>query len=258
MKQASFVPRYNHGFSLVEVMASLAITLMIMVGLFTLMVQNSNIYQGETQSADMQQSLRVAMDMIMRGLRHAGRNPTNFAFDSGHQSNSTYCPDPTAMSPASEYTYSIITAAAQGVRVRADLPVDEDGDGVVDRSFGTGEIPSNGEDETGDGCINDEGEDVEFAYDPATRRVTRTLRKGTTVTTQPIADMIEDLSFTYLDQNGNVIAAPVTTTARLDIRTIRVTVEAKGDRKDAISKKKKDYRIISDIALRDIGSKVKP
>ena len=55
--------------------------------------------------------------------------------------------------------------------MRADLPVDEgDGaggapNGVLDRLLQSGDRPTNGKDEFGDGCINDTGEDVTYSYE---------------------------------------------------------------------------------------------
>ena len=57
------------GFSIIEVMVSLVVVLAIMAGLFGMMIQNQKVFESEMASADMQQSLRVAVDFVAGDLR---------------------------------------------------------------------------------------------------------------------------------------------------------------------------------------------
>jgi prepilin-type N-terminal cleavage/methylation domain-containing protein len=61
------------GFTLVEMIVSLAITALLLMGVLATFDLNSRITRVETHVADMQQSLRIAQDDIVRTVRMAGR-----------------------------------------------------------------------------------------------------------------------------------------------------------------------------------------
>lgn len=63
----------NKGFTLVEMIVSLAITALLLMGVLATFDLNSRITRVETHVADMQQSLRIAQDDIVRTVRMAGR-----------------------------------------------------------------------------------------------------------------------------------------------------------------------------------------
>ncbi|MFT5643530.1 MAG: type IV pilus assembly protein PilW, partial [Janthinobacterium sp.] len=69
-------PRYlaprTHGFSLVELMVSMTISLLIFAGMTTLLVNNSKA-QGEIEKANRQiENGRYAVQLLTGDLRHAG------------------------------------------------------------------------------------------------------------------------------------------------------------------------------------------
>lgn len=77
----SYAPKYKeHGFTIIELVISLAITMILMgvaVGIFN--VQRKS-YNMQEQVTEMHQNVRTAMDMMVREIRMAGYDPTNAGF----------------------------------------------------------------------------------------------------------------------------------------------------------------------------------
>ncbi|HEX6898787.1 MAG TPA: PilW family protein [Thermoanaerobaculia bacterium] len=63
----------NKGFTIIEMVVSLAITALLLMGVLATFDLNSRITRVETHVADMQQSLRIAQDDVVRTVRMAGR-----------------------------------------------------------------------------------------------------------------------------------------------------------------------------------------
>ena len=61
------------GYSLIELIVSLAITVIVLLGLFQIFEKNTEVARIQTQVSDMQQSLRVAQNEMARLVRMAGR-----------------------------------------------------------------------------------------------------------------------------------------------------------------------------------------
>jgi prepilin-type N-terminal cleavage/methylation domain-containing protein len=61
-----------HGFSLVEMIIALAITLAATAGVFALIVPAQGMFSAEAETSDMQQRLRVVADTLVRDLGRAG------------------------------------------------------------------------------------------------------------------------------------------------------------------------------------------
>lgn len=68
------------GFSLLEMLVSLAIFSMAMGGLAGLLVQNSRINRANQMSAEVQSTARNCLSMIVQVLRTAGWDPRNAGF----------------------------------------------------------------------------------------------------------------------------------------------------------------------------------
>jgi len=60
------------GFTLVEVMISMVITLIVMSAVFGLLSRGQSTFQREPEIADMQQSARAALDMVTKDALQAG------------------------------------------------------------------------------------------------------------------------------------------------------------------------------------------
>lgn len=65
--------RPERGFTLIEVMVSLAVMVIVLIGLLALLEFNSRVAKAQVNVAGMQQSLRVAQAGMVRDLRMAGR-----------------------------------------------------------------------------------------------------------------------------------------------------------------------------------------
>jgi type II secretory pathway pseudopilin PulG len=60
------------GFTLVEVLVALAITMIVMAAVFGLLVKGQTTFEREPEVADLNQNIRVGLDMISRDLALAG------------------------------------------------------------------------------------------------------------------------------------------------------------------------------------------
>ena len=72
--------RAEGGFSLVELLVSLALLSVVLGGVAGLLVQNSQINRAEQMSAEVQSTARNCLSMIVQVLRSAGWDPRNVGF----------------------------------------------------------------------------------------------------------------------------------------------------------------------------------
>ncbi len=70
--------RHQAGFTLVEVLISLSIFLLVLLGIYELFDWNRATYVSSQRKVDVQQNARVALDEIVRQIRMAGYFPENF------------------------------------------------------------------------------------------------------------------------------------------------------------------------------------
>jgi prepilin-type N-terminal cleavage/methylation domain-containing protein len=71
--------RTEDGFSLIEMLVAMVLTLLIMGSVFNFVVSAQRSFEREPQRADRQQNLRVAMDTIVRDVSAAGVEMPTFA-----------------------------------------------------------------------------------------------------------------------------------------------------------------------------------
>jgi len=64
--------RTDRGFSLVELMVAMTITLIVSAAIYGLLTSGSNAFRREPELADRQQNIRVAMDLVARDVFNAG------------------------------------------------------------------------------------------------------------------------------------------------------------------------------------------
>ncbi len=72
------------GFSLIELMVSIAISGIALAAITTTFVSQSQSYDIQEQLVEMQQNARAAMDIMTREIRMAGFSPTGTSFDGVH------------------------------------------------------------------------------------------------------------------------------------------------------------------------------
>lgn len=67
----------NSGFTLLEVIVALTITLIVMSGIISLLNSLNRTYTGQNVAAAVQQVTRAGIDIMTRNIRMAGLNPLN-------------------------------------------------------------------------------------------------------------------------------------------------------------------------------------
>ncbi len=194
----------NKAFSLIELMVSIAI-----FGIIVSLIVNEYYRQQEsqvtqTQIVQMQQNIRAALIIMTRDIQMAGFDPEIL-----NTAGIVNAGDGSNGNPLT-FTYSV-----------SDDGLDNDGDGVIDQS---------GEFQTIQYSLYD-------AYGDGDMDIGRTI--GAQL--QPIAENIQNLQFTYLDVNGNVLAPVVIS----DIRAVQVSITATTDIREL--RRAEDNRTITAI-----------
>ena len=64
--------RQPEGFSLVELMVAMTVTLIVSGAIYGLLTSGSNAFRREPEVADRQQNIRLAMDLLTRDVFNAG------------------------------------------------------------------------------------------------------------------------------------------------------------------------------------------
>ncbi len=70
---------HEHGFSLVELMVAMTITLIVSAAIYGLLTSGSNAFRREPELSDRQQNIRVAMDLVARDVFNAGAGLPTFS-----------------------------------------------------------------------------------------------------------------------------------------------------------------------------------
>jgi type IV pilus assembly protein PilW len=180
------------GFTLVEVMVALAISGIVLASIYSAFQSQQNSYVAQEQVSEMQQNVRVGLDMLTRDIRLAGYNRSGLA-GAGFVTGDFF------------YGEAATTNATQ-LAFTADL----DDDGGIDA------VP---EDVDGNGSI-DMSDMEQVAYSLNGTDLQRLSSGGTW---QTVAEHVENLEFQYILDNGTQTTAP--TAAQLDnIRNVRVSI----------------------------------
>lgn len=210
------IPNDNRGFTLTELLVALAISGVVMAGIYSSFYSQQKSYVAQEQVVSMQQNLRAAMYYMQREIRMAGCDPTGnagaaimianvaelqFTIDENGDGDFTN-PSPPPTNDSNE-------------QIRYALTNDANRDGIADGS------PCNLGRETWGGGL------------------------------QTVAENIDALNFVYLgeagvlddDGNGNVVASIP------DIRSIQITIVARTGREDPLRHK----RLTTEVKCRNLG-----
>ena len=151
--------RYQcRGYSLVELLVAMAITLVVMAGTYKVYVTQQDSYLLQEQVAEMQQNARTAKYIMTREIRMAGYDPLRtgkFGFVSAYNDSIRFTmdligEDGTVTAPGDDITFSVSAAdqlvrdegsGNQAVAENVDAigfayAFDGDGDGNIDTSAG--------------------------------------------------------------------------------------------------------------------------
>ncbi|HEY7817679.1 MAG TPA: prepilin-type N-terminal cleavage/methylation domain-containing protein, partial [Vicinamibacteria bacterium] len=71
-RRERFTAGHERGFSLIEVLISIALTLLIMGAVFALLTRGQQAFEREPEIADLQQSARTALDLVTRDILQGG------------------------------------------------------------------------------------------------------------------------------------------------------------------------------------------
>lgn len=196
----------ERGFTLAEMLVVCAIVGLVMASLLALVMTGQKAYWYGTTQVDAQQTVRVALERMVREIREAGYDPV--------PPNTTPA---TCASPSPCYQFDAIASqSATGLTLRYNW----------DASVGTTPSATAVNDPilcpTGAGC---RGEQViyNFSGGNLTRR-----EVGMDATPLVVASGLTDLTFTYTKEDGTAA------TAATDIRTVVVSVTAQTANNGAI------------------------
>jgi type IV pilus assembly protein PilW len=161
----------DQGFTLIEILLALAISGVVMAGVYSAYYSQQKSYVTQEQVVAMQQNLRAAMYYMEREIRMAGCDPTE---DAGA---------------------GIQTAGSNSIRFTLDIHdgVDNDSDGRVDESEEAGNV---------DGDTDDANEDITYSLADNDGDGDNDLGRNNNL----IAENIDALDFVYLDANGATTA----------------------------------------------------
>jgi len=72
----SEIKRSERGLSLIELLIALAVTSILLVGIFNIFLSQHRTYMAQDQIVEMQENVRAALDIMLRDIRMAGYDPT--------------------------------------------------------------------------------------------------------------------------------------------------------------------------------------
>jgi prepilin-type N-terminal cleavage/methylation domain-containing protein len=187
----------ERGYTLAEMLVVCAIVGLVMASLLGLVLSGQKAFWYGTTQVDAQQTVRVAVERMVKEIREAGYYPQN--------------PDTSPVTCAAAPCYTFNAIANSPTASSVTLQYDWNGDGV---SAASGMVNDPVLCATGTAC---RGERVVYSF--SSGALTRQ-EIGVDTTPQTIASGISSLSFTYFDENGTATTVPA------NIRTIGVTVTA--------------------------------
>jgi type IV pilus assembly protein PilW len=194
------------GFTLIEIMITLAISGIIMAAIYSAYISQQRTYLAQEQVVEMQQNLRAALDMLARETRMAGYDPTGAAGASFTTASAGQ------MSFTQDITDNAGTGDGDGDFVDDDGDLVDDGE-VIDYGFSVA-------DDAGRDGIPDADADGDGIPDPVA------LCRQNGGGYQSIAENIQAIEFRYLDSGGAVTAT------LSDIRSVQISILARAGQPD--------------------------
>ena len=176
----------TQGFTLVELLVAMAVSLLAMGAIYSTFLSQFKSYQVQEEVAAMQQNIRAAMYHMQREIRMAGYDPTGDA-----------------------------TAAIEIANVaELQFKIDENGDGNF-----TGTSPANDPNEQIRYALTNDA-NADGIADGSPCNLGREIWSGGL---QPVAENIDALNFVYLDAAGNPITTPLADIRSVEITIVART-----------------------------------
>ncbi len=159
--------RGEHGFSLVELLVSVVVFSILLAAFFVFYRSQALALSNQERFLNAKQNAQIGIDFVMRELRTAGARPKPEAYPNPGCASGPCC---TVAKTTSTICFgqnsngggypSFISASGTSLRLLADY-----------RGDALSSVP--------DGCPDDPGEDVTYAYNAGTGRLMRTPGSGT-------------------------------------------------------------------------------
>jgi type IV pilus assembly protein PilW len=220
-------------------------------------VYNSQIKANVTQQAvvEMQQSLRTALYLMERDIRMAGYDPYDTAaagIVAAEAGSVTFTMD--ILGGEADGRDNDGDGDTDGDDISLDLNgIDDDGDGFIDEPDEADEA------RFGDGDVDEAGEWIRYALtndadgdgvcDGSACDLGRGINSLDPDDLVPAALNIQAINLVYLDEDGNILATPVSTNPLVDpntsdIRSVQITIVARsGPSQIVIDANKPDTRV---------------
>jgi prepilin-type N-terminal cleavage/methylation domain-containing protein len=180
MTRISPAARSDAGFTIVELLVAMTISVFVLTATMLVASQVQSSYDIELEAAAARNEAQFAMAAIARELRAAGANPYGIT---------------TAPCPAAGTAFSAITRNPDGDALPDDIRFHADIN-PPNRALGGAAA----------GSCTEAGEDVTISHDPVSRTITRR-DNNTEAAAVPFTDgVITNLAFEYLDTNRAVTA----------------------------------------------------
>ena len=192
----------RQGFTLVELLIAMVISLIIMGLIYTVYRVYQHQYSNQSQVVEMQESIRSAMNFMMDDIRMAGYNPPNFS------------------------TAGIISATATSLNFTMDISnaagTATDGDGQI----------SDNENITFGFAAGADASPADGISDSGAAQFVMTNGAGAS---QPIVDDITAVEFLYTFSDGTTATAPAAPYTVADIRSVTIALLARTKSPDSES-----------------------
>jgi len=183
----------DRGFTLVEVLVAMLLAGIVLSSIYAAFQAQHNSYLAQEQVSEMQQNVRIGIDMLAQDIRMAGYNPAGSA-EAGFVDNDNFNSE------------SVNTNVTQ-IAFTADL----DGDGIVDTVT---------QDANGNGSI-DMADMERIAYRLDDNKLQRFSTSA--LAWQTVAEHIENIEFQYVLADGTQTTSPIS--AQLaEIRAVRISL----------------------------------
>jgi len=176
-------PHRTGGFSLTELLIAMAVGLIVLTAAYKFFTSQDKAYKVQTQIEQLQQSVRVTMETMVREIRMAGCDPLGVGFD---------------VSVSPQIPIGIVTADVNTLRFTQDF---------------TRTIPGPNYDH--DGLVQGPNEDITYTFDQQNLSIVRRARTRTSsntasaLTDSVLATDVQSLVFSYYDAFNNILTTPV-------------------------------------------------
>ena len=163
----------NNGFTLIELMISVAIFAVVMGAAYSLLTSQSKTYTSQMAVVDTQQDLRAGMELLVRDFRLAGYDE--------------------CIGDSADAGFAVASATRVTLTMSIHDGIDGDGDTIVDEWDEAGSIAFDGIDNDGDGEVDGYSELTWAAVSPSINQAEETVIYGFSASDDADDDGIADI-----------------------------------------------------------------